>query len=153
MPGQVLSIEAAGPKFGIETSTRPVRNDEEIEQAIKASASEANAGRLVLLDSLTLAYRELIIGLVSETFSPPRKSRFPATETAVGRDSVRMGSYCAGSPSIWCWRDHSAGRSARRTTPGNGDRKRQRLGSPVTPKEVRACGAAETIPWRFEPRL
>ena len=28
-----------------------------------------------------------------------------------------MGSYWVGSPSIWCWRDHSAGRSARRTTP------------------------------------
>ena len=47
----------------------------------------------------------------------PRKSRFPATETVVARDSVRMGSYCAGSPSIGCWRDHSAGRSARRVTP------------------------------------
>jgi hypothetical protein len=56
-------------------------------------------------------------GGVLALFSPPRKSRFPATETAVGRDSVRMGSYWAGSPSIWCWRDHSAGRSARRTTP------------------------------------
>jgi hypothetical protein len=63
--------------------------------------------------------RPLICGSgdVLTFFSPPWKSRFPATETAVGRDSVRMGSYCAGSPSIWCWRDHSAGRSARRTTP------------------------------------
>jgi putative ABC transport system substrate-binding protein len=65
MPGQVRSIEAAGPKFGIQMSTRPVRNDEEIEQAIKASASEANAGLLVLLDFLTLAHRELIIGLAT----------------------------------------------------------------------------------------
>src|SRR5262245_10177108 len=29
-------------------------------------------------------------------FSPPWKSRFPAPETAVARDSVRDGSYCAG---------------------------------------------------------
>ena len=25
--------------------------------------------------------------------------------------------YCAARPSIWCWRDHSAGKSARRATP------------------------------------
>jgi hypothetical protein len=65
MPGWVRSIEAAGPKFGIQVSTRPVRNGEEIEQAIKASASETNAGLLVLLDFLTLAHRELIIGLAA----------------------------------------------------------------------------------------
>jgi hypothetical protein len=63
--------------------------------------------------------RPLICGSgdVLTLFSPPWKSRFPATESAVGRDWVRRGSYCAESPSIWCWRDHSAGRSARRTTP------------------------------------
>src|SRR5437762_1867619 len=61
--------------------------------------------------------RPLICGSgdVLAYFSLAWKFRFRATETAVGRDSVRMGSYwtyCAGSPSIWCWRDHSAGRSA-----------------------------------------
>ena len=52
--------------------------------------------------------------VVSAHFSLAPKSRFPETETARGRDSVRM---------------------------------------PVTPKEVRACGAAETIRWRSEPRI
>ena len=38
--------------------------------------------------------------------------------------------------------------------PGNGDRKRQRLGSNAGYAEgVRACGAAETIRWRSEPRI
>jgi hypothetical protein len=35
---------------------------------------------------------------------------------AFGDGAVATGSW-AGSPRIWCWRDHSAGRSARRTTP------------------------------------
>jgi hypothetical protein len=52
--------------------------------------------------------------VISAHFSLAPKSRFPETETARGRDSVRM---------------------------------------PVTPKEVRACGAAETIRWRSEPRI
>ena len=33
------------------------------------------------------------------------------------RDSFRTCRYCAARPSIWCWRDHSAGKSARRATP------------------------------------
>src|SRR5258707_3684476 len=52
--------------------------------------------------------------VVSAHFSLAPKSRFPETETARGRDSVRM---------------------------------------PVTAKEVRACGAAETIRWWSEPRI
>ena len=56
-------------------------------------------------------------GDVLAGLSLARKFRFPATETDVSRDLVRMVGYCAGSPSIWCCRDHSAGRSTRRTTP------------------------------------
>src|SRR5262249_55929073 len=50
--------------------------------------------------------RPLICGSgdVLTLFSPPWKSRFPATETVASGDSVRMESYCAGSPSILCWR-------------------------------------------------
>jgi hypothetical protein len=36
------------------------------------------------------------------------------------RERQRLGSnagYAEGSPSIWCWRDHSAGMSVRRATP------------------------------------
>jgi ABC-type uncharacterized transport system substrate-binding protein len=65
MPGQVRSIEAAGPTLGIQVSARPVRNAEEVERAISAFASEANGGLLVLLDFLTLAHRELIIRLAT----------------------------------------------------------------------------------------
>jgi putative tryptophan/tyrosine transport system substrate-binding protein len=65
MPGQVRSIEAAGPKLGIQVAARPARNVEEFERAISASASEANSGLLVLLDFLTLALREQIIRLVA----------------------------------------------------------------------------------------
>jgi hypothetical protein len=71
----------------------------------------------LLYDRVVSETADLWVGAVLTHFSPPWKSRFPATETAVARDSVRKGSYCAGSPSIWCWRDHSAGRSARRITP------------------------------------
>jgi len=65
MPGQVRSIEAAGPTLGIQVSARPARNAEEFERAISASASDANGGLLVLLDFVTLAHRELIIGLAT----------------------------------------------------------------------------------------
>jgi hypothetical protein len=41
-----------------------------------------------------------------------RKRRPPRAETR-----FECGAYCEGRPSIWCWRRHSAGRSARRATP------------------------------------
>jgi putative tryptophan/tyrosine transport system substrate-binding protein len=65
MPEQVRSIEVAGPKLGIQVAARPARDVEEFERAISASASEPNSGLLVLLDFLTLAFREQIIGLVA----------------------------------------------------------------------------------------
>jgi putative tryptophan/tyrosine transport system substrate-binding protein len=65
MPGQVRSIEAAGPTLGIQVAARPARNAEEFERAISASASDANGGLLVLLDFVTRAHRELIIGLAA----------------------------------------------------------------------------------------
>jgi putative tryptophan/tyrosine transport system substrate-binding protein len=65
MPQNVRSIEAAAPILGIQVSARPARNAQEFEQAITGFASEANGGMLVLLDFLTLAHRELIIGLAT----------------------------------------------------------------------------------------
>jgi len=65
MPAQVRSIEAAGPTLGIQVASRAARNAEEFESAISAAASEANGGLFVLLDFLTLAHRELIIGLAT----------------------------------------------------------------------------------------
>ena len=65
MPGNVRSIEAAGPTLGTQVSVRPARNAEEFERTISAYASDANSGMLVLLDFVTLAHRELIIGLAN----------------------------------------------------------------------------------------
>ncbi len=65
MPGNVRSIEAAGPTLATQVSVRPARNAEEFERTISAYASEANSGMLVLLDFVTLAHRELIIGLAN----------------------------------------------------------------------------------------
>ena len=45
------------------------------------------------------------------------KSGCPATETVVSRDQFDLRPYCGMRPSIWLWRDHSADRSQRRTTP------------------------------------
>jgi putative ABC transport system substrate-binding protein len=65
MPGNVHSIDAAGPTLGIQVAARPARNAEEFERTIRASASEPNSGLLVLLDFVTLAHRELIIRLAT----------------------------------------------------------------------------------------
>ena len=63
MPGNLNSIEAAGPKLGIQVAARPGHNPEDFERAIGAWGSERNGGLLVLLDFLTLAHRDLIIAL------------------------------------------------------------------------------------------
>jgi hypothetical protein len=47
----------------------------------------------------------------------PAKLRFPATETGVGGDSVRMLGQCHGKPSITCCLDHSASKSVRPAMP------------------------------------
>jgi hypothetical protein len=63
--------------------------------------------------SSTLRYSRQV---VSAHFSGP-EIPFPGNGD---RERQRLGSnagYAEGSPSMWCWRDHSAGRSARRTTP------------------------------------
>jgi hypothetical protein len=43
----------------------------------------------LLYDRVVSATADLWFGAVLTHFSPPWKSRFPATETAVARDSVR----------------------------------------------------------------
>jgi putative ABC transport system substrate-binding protein len=65
MPTQVRSIEAAGPALGIQVASRAASNAMEFERAISAAASEANGGLFVPLDFVTLAHRELIIGLAT----------------------------------------------------------------------------------------
>ena len=55
--------------------------------------------------------------------SPRRKAgelvnrRNQISATAAPERLFRTCRYCAARPSIWCWRDHSAGKSARRATP------------------------------------
>ena len=70
MPAQVRSIEAAGPALSIQVVGRAASNATEFERAVSAAASEANAGLFVLLDFLTLAHRELIIGLATRYHLP-----------------------------------------------------------------------------------
>jgi putative ABC transport system substrate-binding protein len=65
MPTQVRSIAAAGPALGIQVSSRTASNASEFERAISAAASEGDGGLFVLLDFVTLAHRELIIGLAT----------------------------------------------------------------------------------------
>src|SRR3984893_3779322 len=71
---------------------------------------------------------DLCDGSFSETASLQSAGRFCAFFSGPeipfpgngDRERQRLGSnavYAEGSPSIWCWRDHSAGMSARRATP------------------------------------
>jgi putative ABC transport system substrate-binding protein len=66
LPGQLRSIEAAGPTFNVRVNAKPARNAEEIERTIRTFAAESNGGLLVLLDFVTLAHRDLIIKLAAE---------------------------------------------------------------------------------------
>ena len=66
LPGQLRSIEAAGPTLGIQVAAKSARNPEEFERAISAIAAEPNGGLVVLLDFLTLAHRDLLIKLAAQ---------------------------------------------------------------------------------------
>jgi putative ABC transport system substrate-binding protein len=70
LPGQLRSIEAAGPTLGIQVAARPARNATDFERAISAFASEPNGGLMVLLDFVTLAHRDLIIKLAAQHHLP-----------------------------------------------------------------------------------
>jgi putative ABC transport system substrate-binding protein len=70
MAGNLNSIQAAGPKLGIEVAARPCRNPKEFEDAISSWGSVSNGGLLVLLDFLTLANRDLIIALAAHYHLP-----------------------------------------------------------------------------------
>jgi putative ABC transport system substrate-binding protein len=64
--GQLHSVEAAGPTFGIQVHAQPARSAAAIERIIKAFAAEPNGGLVVLLDFLTLANRDFIIKSAAE---------------------------------------------------------------------------------------
>jgi putative ABC transport system substrate-binding protein len=65
MAENLKSVEAAGPKLGIQVAARPGRSPKDFERAIGAWGSETNAGLLTLLDFLTLAHRDVIIALAA----------------------------------------------------------------------------------------
>jgi putative ABC transport system substrate-binding protein len=65
LPGQLRSIEAAGPTLQIQVAAKPARRTEEFERAISEFASEPNGGLLVLLDFVTMAHRDFIIELAA----------------------------------------------------------------------------------------
>jgi ABC-type uncharacterized transport system substrate-binding protein len=94
LPGQLRSIEAAGPTLGIQVSAKPARSAGEIERIIRAFAAEPNGGLLVLLDFVTLAHRDLIIKLAAEYRLPAGYTLrvFPASGGLIsyGVDSVDL---------------------------------------------------------------
>jgi putative ABC transport system substrate-binding protein len=65
MAENLKSVEAAGPKLGIQVAARPGRSPKDFERAIGAWGSETNAGLLTLLDFLTLAHRDVLIALAA----------------------------------------------------------------------------------------
>src|SRR5262249_5213149 len=67
-PGQVPTIEAATPAFGVHVAAAPVRRPAEIEHAIATFAPPVNGGLgglLVLVDFITLTHRDLIVTLAA----------------------------------------------------------------------------------------
>ena len=56
------AIEAAAPSFGMTVRLTPVHDDDAIEDAIAAEASEPGGGLICLPDSFIVTHRDVIIG-------------------------------------------------------------------------------------------
>ena len=65
----VRPMEAAAPSLGVETIDMPVQSDSGIEAAITASA-RPGGGLVVIPDSFTAVYRDLIIALAERMHLP-----------------------------------------------------------------------------------
>jgi putative ABC transport system substrate-binding protein len=65
----VRPIEAAAPSLGVETNDMPVQSDSDIEAAMAASA-RPGGGLVVIPDSFTSVYRDLIIALAERMHLP-----------------------------------------------------------------------------------
>jgi putative ABC transport system substrate-binding protein len=63
--GQVDTIRAAAPKFGVKTTPFDARDPREIERAIGAFAREPNGGLIVTAIPQANIYRDLLIGLAA----------------------------------------------------------------------------------------
>ena len=59
------SIEAAAPKFEVETIAAPLHGAEDIEAAMTGLGREANGGLILLPDTLTTRYNKLIVELAA----------------------------------------------------------------------------------------
>jgi len=64
--GQFAVIQSVAPSVGMEVTAISVRDADEIERAITAFARSPNGGLIVTPSALTLAHRELIIGLAAQ---------------------------------------------------------------------------------------
>ena len=82
---------------------------------LKQAEDENSKLRKVVAD-LSLD-KEKLQDVISAAPATPSDSSLRKWRDGRARDSFRTCRYCAARPSIWCWRDHSAGKSARRATP------------------------------------
>src|SRR3974390_1609400 len=64
--GQFAVIQSVAPSVGLEVTAISVRDAGEIERAVTAFARSPNGGLIVTPSALTLAHRELIIGLAAQ---------------------------------------------------------------------------------------
>ena len=63
------AIEAAAPSFGMTVRLTPVHDDDAIEDAIAAEASEPGGGLICLPDSFIVTHRDVIIAAAAREFS------------------------------------------------------------------------------------
>jgi putative ABC transport system substrate-binding protein len=68
--GQFAAIQAVSPPFGVELFPVDVRDDREIERALRAFARESNGGVIVTASAAQAVHRKLIITLAAETQLP-----------------------------------------------------------------------------------
>src|SRR3974390_2552584 len=64
--GQFAVIQSVAPSVGMEVTAISVRDPGEMERAVTAFAQSPNGGLIVTSSALTLAHRELIIGLAAQ---------------------------------------------------------------------------------------
>ena len=64
--GQFAVIQSVAPSVGVEVTAMNMRDAGEIERAVTAFARSPNGGLIVTSSALTLAHRELIIGLAAQ---------------------------------------------------------------------------------------
>jgi putative tryptophan/tyrosine transport system substrate-binding protein len=87
--GQLGSIQAVAPSFGVELRPVALSDAGEIERAISAFAREPNGGLIVVANTLAVVHREMVVTLAA-------KHRLPAVYS--GRDFVASGGLISYGP-------------------------------------------------------